>query len=284
MEAQRLADPHSLADRQRAGLLVDADEPAHQIVAATVVGPVLVDHEAGEDAAARRAALLLGSERAEVALQALERRLARELEDDVVLGVGDHRVAPDRLAALRDDRANGHTSDHGADGTFVQHLAVAEQRLRVGLAVAGCEAADERHGVLFLVQLREEPGRRVGEGVDQQRDQVGLVEVRDPGHRDTLVRVESDALERLDHGLRQRCCPDGRGRAVLELAVARDHALGHAAEHVRGPELSLDGLERLLGLAEVVGREEQEGQVDGGAAERRRSFARSLTGSFRRFG
>ena len=135
----------------------------------------------------------------------------------------------------------------GADRAVVEHLAVAEERLRVGLAAARRETADERHGVLLLVQLREEAGRRVGERVDEQRDEVGVVEIRDPGHRDAFVGVEGDALEGLDHGVRQRRRPDGRGRAVLELAVARDHALGHAAEHVRGRQLLLDGRERLLG-------------------------------------
>ncbi len=59
---------------------------------------------------------------------------------------------------------------------------------------------------------------------------------------------------------------------------------GHAAEHVRRRQFLLDGLERLLGAGEVLGREEQEGQVDGSAAERRGGLARSLAGSFGRLG
>ena len=234
MEAQRLADAHRLADGERAGLLVDADEPAHQVVAAPVVGPVLVDHEAREHAAARRAALLLGRERAEVALQPLERRLAGQLEDDVVLGVRDHRIAPDGLAALRDDRAHGHAADDRADRALVEHLAVAEQRLRVRLAAARRETADERHGVLLLVQLREEPAGGVGERVDEQRDQVGVVERGDPGHGDAVVGLEGHALEGLDPGIRQRRRPDRHGRAVLELAIARHDAL-RPRSRARGP-------------------------------------------------
>ena len=76
-------------------------------------------------------------------------------------------------------------------------------------------------------------------------------------------------MEGLDLRLRERRGPDRRGGALLELAVAGNHALGDAAEQVRGLELLLDGLERLLGAREVVGREEEEGEVDGGAAERR---------------
>jgi hypothetical protein len=49
-------------------------------------------------------------------------------------------------------------------------------------------------------------------------------------------------------------------------------------------ELLLHRLECLLGVGEVVGREEEEGQVDRGAAERRAGFARGLAGSFRRLG
>ena len=132
--------------------------------------------------------------------------------------------------------------------------------------------------------FERKPAGRVGERVDEQRDEIGVVEIRDAGHRDAFVGVEGDALEGLDHGVGQRRRPDGRGRAVLELAVARDHALGHAAEHVRGLSSSSTRRERLLGAAEVVGREEQEGEVDRRAAERRAGFARSLAGSFRRLG
>ena len=100
MEAQRLADAHRLADRQRARFLVHADEPAHQVVAAPVLGTVLVDHEAGEYAAVGREPLLLVGQRSKVALEPLERGFAGELEDDVALGARDHRVAADRGAAL----------------------------------------------------------------------------------------------------------------------------------------------------------------------------------------
>ena len=144
MEAQRLADAHRLADGERAGLLVHAEQAAHQVVAAPVLGAVLVDHEAGEHAAVGREPLLLVGQRAEVGLEPLERRLAGELVDDVALGARDHRVAADRRAALRDDGAHRHAAQHGADGAFGQHLAVEEERLRVRLARAGGEPAHER--------------------------------------------------------------------------------------------------------------------------------------------
>ena len=60
-EAQRLAHPHAVAQRERAGRLVGAEETAHEEVTGVVLGPVLVDHEPGKDSA-RGERLLLGRE------------------------------------------------------------------------------------------------------------------------------------------------------------------------------------------------------------------------------
>jgi hypothetical protein len=152
---------------------------------------------------------------------------------------------------------------------LVEHLAVAEERLGVGLAAARREAADERHGVLLLVQLREEAGRRVRERVDQQRDEVGVVQVRDPGHRDALVGLECDALKVSSTASGSDAGPDGRGRAVLELAVARDHAFGHAAEHVCGRQLLSTASSASSAPAKWSAERKRKGKVDRGAAERR---------------
>src|SRR5712692_5682072 len=60
-EAQRLPDPDAVAERERAGRLVGAQETAHEEVAGLVLGPVLVDHEPGKEPA-RGERLLLGGE------------------------------------------------------------------------------------------------------------------------------------------------------------------------------------------------------------------------------
>ena len=79
-EAQGLADPDGAAERERAGRLVGAEETAHEEVARVVFGPVLVDHEPGEESA-RDERLLFGGEGGDLPTQALERRLSGERVD-----------------------------------------------------------------------------------------------------------------------------------------------------------------------------------------------------------
>ena len=65
---------------------------------------------------------------------------------------------------------------------------------------------------------------------------------------------------------------------MLELPVATDNALGNATQEMGGSELLRRCGERFLGLVEMVGGEEEEGQVHGGAAESLAGFPRSLGG------
>ena len=81
MEAHGLADAHALADRD-GPLVVGADIGAHEEVAALVLGAVLVDHDARADALRRQRLLVLGQSSI-ASHQAVHRRLARELPDDV---------------------------------------------------------------------------------------------------------------------------------------------------------------------------------------------------------
>jgi hypothetical protein len=284
VEAERLADADGLGDRERTGVLVHAHQPAHQIVAAAVFGAVLVDHQARQHAAAGRTALLVLGHAREVVLQPLERGLPGELEDDVALGVGDHGVAADRLAALGDHRPDRHAAQHGADRALVDDLAVDEQRLCVRLAAARGQAADERGAVFLLVQLREEACGWKAERVDEQRYQVGALELGKARDRDPLVCADRKAVERLDLGAGQRSRPDGGCGPALEFPSPRHDALGHAAQQVPRRELLLDRCDRLVAGREVVGRQEEERQVDRGAAGRRTRTARGLAGRLRRRG
>jgi hypothetical protein len=146
------------------------------------------------------------------------------------------------------------------------------------LPAARCEAAHERRAVLLLVQLREEAGCREGERVDEKRDEVGAVELEKAGDRDALLGADRDAVERLDLGVGQRGSPDGRTRPALELAVATDDALGNAAEEVPRRKLVPDRRQRLSCAGEVVGGEEQEGEIDRGVAEPRPRLPSGLSG------
>jgi hypothetical protein len=109
-EAQGLADPHRLAEREHAGRLVGAEEAAHEKVARVVLGPVLVDHEPGEKPT-RGERPLLGGEGGDLPAQALERRLSGKFVDDVSVAAGDHGLASDRPAALRDEGEDGQARD-----------------------------------------------------------------------------------------------------------------------------------------------------------------------------
>ena len=96
-EAQGLADPHHLAEHECSRGLVGAEEAAHEEVAGLVLGPVLVDHEPDHEPA-RGERPLFGGKRGDLRAQALKRRLAGELVEDVVLAAGDHRLPYDRPA------------------------------------------------------------------------------------------------------------------------------------------------------------------------------------------
>ena len=277
-EAQGLADPHRVAERERAGRLVGAEETAHEEVACVVLGPVLVDHEPGEEPA-RGERLLLGGEGGDLPAQALERRLSGELVDDVALAAGDRGLASDRPAALRDDGEDRQARDDGADGALRVHRVVQDERLRARPPPAGGDPADERDPLVRLVQPRQERPDREREGIDEQRDQPRIVELGKARHRDPLLRLHGRGVEALDLRARQRTRPHGHRGALLELADTRDHSLGDAAEQVPGRELLADGLGGRLGLVQVRRGEEDEREVDLGPAQRATAgLARRLRG------
>ena len=91
MEAQRLSDPDVRADGDGARVLVRADEPADEVVAAPVLGLVLIDHQPDHQPLECERLQLRG-ERLDVDAQPLEGRFAGQLEDDVALGGRDDRT------------------------------------------------------------------------------------------------------------------------------------------------------------------------------------------------
>ncbi len=84
VELHGLADGHLVADRERARLLVGAQDVAHQEVPARELGLVLVDDEAHVQTVAEEIALVVGGRGGEL-LQARDRRLSGELLHEVPL-------------------------------------------------------------------------------------------------------------------------------------------------------------------------------------------------------
>src|SRR3712207_3855730 len=161
MEPERLADPDALAHRDRPGLLVRAEQAAHQVVAALVGGRVLVDDEPGEEPP-RGEELPFDGQRLDLLAEARDGRLARELVDDVSLGARDHGVAADWRAPLRDHRSDRSVPEDDAYGSAGVRLAVQEERLRAGFFAADRDASDDRKRGPLLVQAVEQA--RGGEG------------------------------------------------------------------------------------------------------------------------
>ncbi len=104
MELHGLARPDKVANPDRARLPIGADHVADQKIAARELVAIFADR-AAEVQAVLDHFFLVGAECAECLVQLLEGRLAPQLGNDVLLGLGnDHRPA-DRPATLRYDRA-----------------------------------------------------------------------------------------------------------------------------------------------------------------------------------
>jgi CheY-like chemotaxis protein len=260
-EAQGLPDPRAVPERERACRLVGAEQAAHEEVADLVLGPVLVDHEPGQQPV-RGERLFLEAEGADFAAQTLERRLSGQLVDEVALAARDHRLAPDRPAALRDEREDGEAADDDADRALGMDGLVQDQCLRAGTPPADGDPADERDPLVLRVQAGQERPGREAEGIDEQRDERRVVELGEARDRDPLVALHGYKVEALELRARQGGRPDGHSRTLLELAGAPDDSLGDAAEQVPGCELCADGVGGCLGLAQVRRGEEEEGEVD----------------------
>jgi hypothetical protein len=273
VEAERLPDARALADRKRAALLVDADEAADEEVPPPVLGLVLVDHEAGEEPP-RDERLLRGRQRRELLPEALERRLPRELEDDVLLRVRDDRVVAHRRATLRDDRADIRAADDGSDRAAVVDLAVEDERLRARVLAADRDPADDRQTRILQVERFEKPGRREAERVDQERHDVSARERR---QLESSVFVDRD-VERLDLGAGQGRCPDGDARPFLQLAIPAQDALRDTADEMSRSKLVGHDRRRRRRVVQVVLREEDECKVDRRTGQLAERLPRGLRG------
>ena len=107
LELHGLADLDLLADRERAGRLVDAEQVADEEVAALEVETVLVDDETDVQPLAHELAVLVARGLNNL-LQPVHRGLTGELVHEVALGARDRERLADRPAALRHDGADRH--------------------------------------------------------------------------------------------------------------------------------------------------------------------------------
>jgi hypothetical protein len=96
-----LAGPHLGAERDLPGVRIRAHEPADEEVALHVLRLVVVDHDPHQQPAVDQVAVVVGEALDRLA-QLRERRLARQLADDVPVGRGDRQLRPDRGGALGD--------------------------------------------------------------------------------------------------------------------------------------------------------------------------------------
>src|SRR5205823_9506715 len=167
-------------------------------------------------------------------LDAFERRLPAELENDVALRPRDRERLPDRPATLRDDsgRAVGSFEDR-ADRTLGEDLVVRDESRAARDDPARCHAADDGQTGRVLVQMIEKKVRRERVRI-RQHDQHATGGTR----RYLLEAVENAVLLFLGVGEREGSDPDSRwrrgprrnSRLVLDLASAADDPTGCAAE------------------------------------------------------
>src|SRR6185437_1368906 len=121
---------------------VAAHHRAHQVVVRPVLGPVLVDDEAGQEAALDEGAAVIVEPGDDVG-QALVGRPARQLVDDVPVGARDDHLRPDRRTSLRHQHAQAYvTLDGDGDGAVAHHPPAADERVLAGPAAAGGQPAN----------------------------------------------------------------------------------------------------------------------------------------------
>ena len=213
---------------------------------------------------------------------------AAQFEDDVVLGPGDDHGPADGPAALRDDRAQADLALEEQADAPPRRGPAAEHQPAVARAVdAAGHAAEDRDVGHVLVEAGEElvGGERVGVAQEQDRRartaaaRAGRVAGGEqgvgPAHQAGAVgRALEREVERVDgDGLRPLREPEAQRGPALDLAAVADDGLGHAAEDRAGVQPLRDGRGDLGGVADVVRREEDDGEVgragEGGAGPRR---------------
>ena len=199
--------PHlgHIADRDRARVPIDPNEVADYEVAAPELGLELGRGLTDMQAASHQELIALRRRRVEL-LDAFERRLPAELENDVALRPRDRERLPDRPATLRDDSGRAVRSfEDRADRTLGEDLVVRDESRAARDDPARCHAADDGQTGRVLVQMIEKKVRRERVRI-RQHDQHATGGTR----RYLLEAVENAVLLFLGVGEREGSDPDSR--------------------------------------------------------------------------
>ena len=265
MQPDGLTDADALADGDRPLALVDPDERPHQEVAALVIGAVLVDDDADQETLGGERLLGCGQLVGDRLHHPVERRLAGQLLDHVLVGSGHDHLGADRRRALRHAAVHVDVLEREADRPHVRHLVVVEQRGRG--CVGRSQAADNRHSRSRAGHLGQEGLGREGVGIDEHDDRAGALEVGGARDRQPAV-ADGDRLEVEGAG---PAAPEGRGQhddaAGLDLATGGDDAPRAAARQRTRLQAVVHGSQAVLGVDDVVAPGEDERQVAGRAVE-----------------
>src|SRR3989442_2930203 len=281
LELDRLPHLHHVADGDRAGVAVDAHEVAHDEVATAQLGLQLGRGLPDVEAAPHEELVALARRAVEL-LDPLDRGLAAELEDDVLLRARHGERLAHRAAALRHDRARAARAlEDRADRALAQRL-VAEDEPRAALDnPARRHPTDDGEVRRVLVQVVEEQVRRERVRVREHDEDARRLARRDffEAFEDAVLRLlRIRELERPDVHAGERRRPRRDGRRVLDLGASADHSAGDAAEQQATTKARVRALDDRLELVLELRRDEQEREVRGLAAQRQQRGAQRFLG------
>jgi hypothetical protein len=268
VQPDHLALAHGRADRDRPRVRVGAEQPAHEEVAAVVVGLRLLGHDPDEQPVGDHVALAL-AERVDDLAHLVERRHARERRDHVPVRAGDGHLRPQRGGALRDARQHVDVVEAHADGARLEQLLAVEQRPGPVQGARARDAADDRHARRPLGEVAQQPVGREAVGIGQQHDRRRAVEVGQPADLDPVLEALRLRVERLRAPAVEGGGPDDDGGPALDLARVAEDAARAAADDALGQQRLVHPLERRLGGGEVLARREHDDEVRGLALEPR---------------
>ncbi len=263
MEAERLPHPDRVADGERALVGVAAHHRPHQVVVRPVLGPVLVDDEARQEAVLDEVAAVVVEARHDVG-QALVGGPPGQLVDDVPVGARDHHLRPDRGAPLRHEHAQPDLALEGdGDRAVAHHPPPADEGVLARPVAAGGEPAHRDGAVEPALDALEERVRREGVRIGDQQHRLAHRRQEVGGHLDrrAVAGVADAQVVHARPAAGEARCEQAHGRHALELAARADDGLGGRARERRRPQDVRDRGGGRLGLARVLRREEQERDV-----------------------
>ena len=272
MKLDGLAGPHQVADGDHTRVGIGPHHIADEEVTTAECVAVFACHPTDMERRPHQLAVNL----IEVAIhlpQPLERRHTAELDDQVLLRLGDHKRPSDRAAALRDDRPHPNAPPHDhAHGSGVVGPRAGHERVRAGLPAAAGHPADDRHARMVLLHPLHKRVDWKRERIGQEHEgRVGRPLAGEPlgpaGKAAPLGRLHVFERYRLEPRSRQAGQPHDHGRPGLVFPVAGQNALGRGADHVSGRHEVGGEFERRPDRPAVGGRNKHHAEVGLTAAE-----------------